>query len=229
MEGLEMSPEQKHYGSRVPPDFKEFCRAEGYEFREGSSLTRIERQIGGSRFPPELTTFNDLNYAHELTPFPGLQLVGREPVQNLESPPKDVSMRNWLAALGFEFLQQQLGSAQLACSIVLKHGNGNGKRILESITECFPERRQAPTMEEIQESFRRSTLLQTSHSGQSGVYLSPTYEHPKQVAGSRIGILPKEGPSRWKAAGRESNSRTTQRTSPEGSSSTMGEAGSRRQ
>jgi hypothetical protein len=165
MKGLEMSPEQMHYGTRIPPTFAELCRAEGYEYQEGNILTRIERQIGGSRFPSELTTFNDLRFAHELTPFQGLRLVGREPIRQFESPPDGVPIRNWLAALGLEVLQQQLGSAQVAQATVLKHGKGNGRRILESLAECLPKRREALTMEEIQESFRKSTLLQTSHCG----------------------------------------------------------------
>jgi hypothetical protein len=163
MAGMEMSPEQLHYGARIPPTIEEFCMAEGYEYREGNILTRIERQIGGSRFPPELTTFNDLRFAHELAPFKELRLVGREPIRQLESPPDGVPIRNWLAALGLESLQQQLGSAQLAHSIVRKHGKGNGARVLQSIAECLPTRREPLTMEEVQESFRKSTLLQTSH------------------------------------------------------------------
>src|SRR5208283_4787886 len=104
---MEMSPEQAHYGRRIPPSFKEFCRAEGYEYRDGNVLTRIERQIGGGRFPAELVTFNDLRYAHELTPFAGMQLVSRERIRRFDSPPKDVPIRQWLAALGWEVLQQQ--------------------------------------------------------------------------------------------------------------------------
>ena len=157
-----MSSERRYYGSRVAPNFKEYCKAEGYEFREGSILTRIERQIGGSRFPPGLTSFNDLRHAHELTPFEGLRLVGREPIRQVE-PPDGVSVRNWLGGLGLVFLQDQVGSAQLAHSIVRKHGRGNGGRVLESLLASLPEERAPLTMEKVHESFRLSTLLQTSH------------------------------------------------------------------
>jgi hypothetical protein len=105
-----------------------------------------------------------------------------EPVQNFDSPPADVPLRDWLASIGYEALKEQLGSEQLARSFVLKHGSGNGKRILDSLAEAAPTKRQPLTMEEIQESFRRSTLLQTSPSSHAGVHLSPTYDHTKQIA-----------------------------------------------
>jgi hypothetical protein len=161
MDGLEMSSEQMYYGARIPPTIEEFCKAEGYQYQEGNILTRIERQIGGDRFPAELTTFGDLRCAHELAPFKGLRLVGREPIRLFESPPEGVSVRDWLAALGLEVLQQQLGSMQVAHSIVRKHAKRNGKRILESLEECLSKKRQHLIMEEVQESFRKSTLLQT--------------------------------------------------------------------
>jgi hypothetical protein len=181
MEGLEMSEEQRYYGRLMAPTFAEYCEARGYQLREGSVLTRLERQIGGNRIPPEVATLGDLRYAHEFRPFSGVHIVGSEPVQNFDSPPMEVPFRNWLAAIGFETVKVQLGSEQLARSLVLKHGKGNGKRILKSLTEAAPAQRQLLTMEEIQESFRRSTLLQTSPSSQRGVHLSPTYDYTPQI------------------------------------------------
>ena len=182
MVGLEMSEEQRYYGRLIAPTFAEYCAARGYQLHDGSVLTRIERQIGGNRIPPELATLGDLRYAHEFRAFSGVQIVGSEPVQNFDSPPAKVPVRNWLASIGYETLKEQLGSEQLARSVVLKHGSGNGKRILDSLAEAAPTKRQPLTMEEIQESFRRSTLLQTSHSSESGVHLSPTYDDTKQIA-----------------------------------------------
>jgi hypothetical protein len=159
-----------HNGARIPPTFEEFCRAEGYEYQNGNILTRIERQIGGSRFPPELTTFNDLRFAHELTPFKDLRLLSSEPIRQFETPPDGVSMRNWLAALGLESLREQVGSLQVADAIVRKYGKGNGGRILESLAECLPKRREPLTMEEVQESFRKFTVFQTFHVDQADVH-----------------------------------------------------------
>ncbi len=164
MEGLEMTEEQKYYGSRFLPSFPDYCKERGYRFETGNMLTRIERQIGGNRFPPEFSTMGDLRYAHELRPFTGIQIVSTEAFQNFNSPPEGVPMRDWLAAIGFETLKERVGSLQVAQSIVLKYGNGNGKRIFESLAESLPTKRQPLTMEDVQESFRKSTLLQTSKS-----------------------------------------------------------------
>ena len=164
MSGLDLSPEQMHYGARHSPTFGEFCKTEGYEYGEGKVLTRIERQIGGARFPADLKTFGDLCHAHEVAPFSGLRLVGEDSIVNLESPPEGVAMRNWLAAIGLGALEKQLGSAQLARAIVLKHGRGNGTRILESLADSISPSRPTLSMLEVKESYRQSTLIQTSQS-----------------------------------------------------------------
>jgi hypothetical protein len=163
MSRLEMSQEQMHFGARVPPTFEEFCRADGYEYKEGKPLTRIERQIGGGRIPIELTTFGDPRHAHDLPVFKYLRLVGMELIQQIEPPPEGIPIHKFLAAIGFQEIQKQLGSAQRANSYVLKYGNRNGKTILESLAECAPTTRQPLTVEEIQESYRKSTSIQTLH------------------------------------------------------------------
>jgi len=182
MEGLEMSEEQRYYGRLLPSTFAEYCSAQDYQFHAGNVLTRVERQIGGNRIPPEYATLGHLRYAHEHQPFRGVHITCAEPIQNLDSPPVGVPLRDTLASIGFEWVKERLGSEQLARSWVLKHGNGNGKRILESLADAAPAKRQPLTMEEIQESFVRSTLLQTSRSGDGDVHLSPTYEEAKQIA-----------------------------------------------
>lgn len=182
MNGMEMTEEQVYYGRRIAPTFVDYCKDRGYQLQPDSVLTRVERQIGGSRFPPELATLNDLRYAHDFYPFAGVHIVGGESPLNFDSPPAGTSMRDWFAAIGYETLKERLGSEQLARSFVLKCGNGNGKRILESLDKCRPAKGHAVTVEDIQESFRKSTVLQTSNSSQVGVCLSPTYERKEQIA-----------------------------------------------
>ena len=182
MEGLEMSAEQRYYGRLIPPTFAEYCSARGYQLHDGSMLTRIERQIGGNRVPPEYATLGSLRYAQDHQPFSGVQITCNEPIQNIDSPPPGVPIRDWLASIGLQTVKERLGSEQLARSLVLRHGKGNGKRILESLTESAPTKRPPLTMEEIQESYVSSTLLQTSPSSQGDVHLSPTYEYTKQIA-----------------------------------------------
>jgi hypothetical protein len=183
MEGMEMSEEQRYYGRQIAPTFKDFCRANGYAYQEGNVLTRIERQIGGDRIPPELATLNDLRFAHEFEdPFKGLKLVSAGPILNVNSVPEGVPVRDWLAGLGLHYLSGHFGSVQLAHSFVRRNSKGNGKRILESLEDCLPPSRQPLTIEEIRASFRRSTLAQTSPPGRGDVHLSPTYEQQRQTA-----------------------------------------------
>lgn len=182
MAALDMSEEQRYYGNLHAPTFAEYCSVRGYHLHDGSVLTRIERQIGGNRVPPEFATLGNLRYAHEHHPFSGVRITCTEPIQNIDSPPVGVSIRDLLAAIGFETVKDRLGSAQLARSFVLKNANGNGQRVLESLAESAPTKRQPLTMDEVQESFVRSTRLQTSPSSEGGVHLSPTYDNTKQIA-----------------------------------------------
>jgi hypothetical protein len=181
MEGLEMSEEQRYYGQLGPPTFAEYCAVRGHQIHDGSVLTRIERQIG-TRIPREYATLGDLRYAQDHYPFSGMHITCTEPILNIELPPAGVPLRDTLAAIGFETVKERLGSEQLAHSWVIKHGNGNGKRILESLADASPAIRQPLTMEEIQESFVRSTLVQTSPPNRKGVHLTPTYDNTKQTA-----------------------------------------------
>ena len=189
MKDLALSEEATYYGQRMAPTFRDYCRRFGYDFRPGKILTRVERQIGGSRIPLEFSTVAHLRYAHELNPFTALKIFPSKRTLVLEAPPSDVPIRNWLAAIGLETVKEHLGSAQLARQLVLKHGNNNGKRILESLDRCAPDTRDPATHEQIQESYRISTLAQTSRPAGERVYLTPTYECEQQIAGSSVGIL----------------------------------------
>jgi hypothetical protein len=183
MEGMELSDEQKYYGRRIAPTFTEFCRVHGFQYQDGNILTRVERQIRSNRIPPELATMSDLRYAYQLEdPFKGFKLVGTDPILNVNSVPDGVPVRDWLAALGLSWLGGHLGSTQLAHSFVRKNSNGNGKRILESLEECLAPVRQPLTIEEINQSFRRSTCAQTSSFRDADIHLSPTYESERQTA-----------------------------------------------
>lgn len=177
MDGMGLTDEQKYYGTRIPPTFEEYCKARGYTYRQGNVLTRVERQMGGGRLPEELRTFGDLYRAHEFAPFEALRIVPGSPDSFSTAPPDGVSVHNWLASMGFTALQEHLGSTQMASSVVMKYGRGNGRRILQSIAESAPRLIQPTTIDEIQKSYRKSTIAQTSLSDNSGLYLTPTYEN----------------------------------------------------
>lgn len=162
MDKMGLSDEQRYYGLRVAPTLEQFCSAHGHRFTEGDVLTRIERQAGGDRIPDVLRTFGDLYSASEFRPFDALRLPAASTIVSLDVPPKGAPVRDWLAAVGLRTLIEHTGSAQAAHSIIFKYANGNGRRIMEALDRCTPNVRPAVTIDEIHESFRKSTLQQTS-------------------------------------------------------------------
>lgn len=182
MNGMELTPEQAYYGMRIPPTWEEFCARQGYEYSAGAILTRIESQIGGTRgLPFGLKRFGDLRYAHELHPFKAMRIISPQPVLSVDAPPEGVSVRNWLASLGLERVQQAHGSFQAARSIVIKFGQGNGARILESLSECSRPSRPPVDMSDIQRVFRESTLKQIKVSGQRARFVPCTNDEFQPV------------------------------------------------
>jgi hypothetical protein len=159
MDNFELSDEQRYYGERIPLPFEQFCREEGHEYAEGAMLTRVERQIGGDRFPDELRTVADLRHAADFNPFSGIQLLAAETARE-SNPPTSGSMRDWLAARGFQTLIDEKGGMQSAASFVLKYGNGNGRRLLESIMPHMPKKQAPITGERLYELYKHSTLPQ---------------------------------------------------------------------
>ena len=189
MKDMGLSEEAKYYAQRYVPTFREYCKRFDHDFHPGQILTRVERQIGGTRLPPEFSTVGHLRYAHDHNPFTALNIIPGERAPILALPPGNAPLRNWLAALGFESLKEHLGSAQMARQFVLRHGNNNGTRILESIAECAPQILSVINLEQIQESYRVSTLAQTSPIAGNGIHLTPTYEREGKTTGSSIGVL----------------------------------------
>jgi len=188
LERLEMTEEQRYFGQLIPPTFEHYCELHGYKFEIGKILTRVEHQIGG-RIPREFATLRDLQYAHEVDPFTSLKIMPGVQFQSHSAPPSGVPIRDYLAALGLDHLEKDLGSRQLAHQFVYKHANGNGKRLIDSLARCVPAKQQPTTIEQVRESYRRSTLAQTSPSGENRVYLTPTYGHEREIAGSGFGVL----------------------------------------
>lgn len=182
MDKMGLSDEEKYYGARVAPTLKQFCGTHGHRFTEGDVLTRIERQAGGNRIPDVLRTFGDLYSASEFHPFDALRLTAASTIVSLDTPPDGAPVRDWLAAIGRRTLIEHMGSAQAAHSIIFKYANGNGRRVMESLDRCAPSERSAVTIDEIHDSFRKSTLRQTSQSPKSDLYLTPTYERQRQTA-----------------------------------------------
>jgi hypothetical protein len=198
---FELSDEERYYAALHVPSFQEWCRREGFEHREGATLTRVERQIGGDRIPPQLQTVGDLKRAHEFNPFQTLQIVSGGPITSFDRPPDSASIRNWLAALGFQKLRDDFGNSQQAVSYVTKFGNGNGKRVLETLLPLLPEQRPAVTAAEILERYRHTTEKQILGSLTGEIYLGPTYDEENNITESSAGILSATGTQRRRNEG----------------------------
>lgn len=102
-------------------------------------------------------------------------------------------MRNWLAAIGLNALVAQFGSLQLAHAFVLRHGNGNGRRILDTLAECAPRNRQPLTLEGILESYRRSALLQTCPKRSTGTDSFASFDEIDPFPGIREEVIHEDG------------------------------------
>jgi hypothetical protein len=209
MEKMGMTQEQNFYGARYVLPFAEFCKQQGHDYRPGSIVTRIENQIGG-RLPAGLQTFSDLRFAHDYQPFQCLTLAKTEGVINWDAPPPGVSTRNWMAALGLRALVQAHGSLQSARSIIYKHSNGNGKRVLETLEESMPGALPSITIDQIQESYRQSTMAQTAPIQEKGIYLCPTYEKSEPVTQGSARFFSEEGAQGRQATRDESDSGRTE-------------------
>lgn len=222
MKDFNLNQEQRYYAERYVPSFQEWCRREGYEYREGAIVTRIERQIGGDRVPPELRTVGHLSKAHEFNPFQTLQIVSAGPVRSFDEPPDSVPIRNWLAALGFVKLCEVYGNSQQAISYVTKFGNGNGRRVLDTLLPLLPQERPAVTDAEILEQYRQTTEKQILGSLTGEIYLGPTYEEENKIAESSAGVLPGTGPQGRAETGFAPLARAAERRGEESRSSTVG-------
>lgn len=222
MKDFELNEEQRYYAERHVPSFQEWCRREGFEYRAGAILTRVERQIGGDRMPPELQTMRDLNRAHEFNPFKALQIINAGPVVCIDKPPEFASMRNFLAALGFLKLGEHFGDLQQAVSYITKFGNGNGKRVLDTILPLLPQERPAVTEAEILDRYRRTTEQQVLGRLTGEIYLGPTYDKENEIAESSAGVLPGAGAQGRAKEGFEPVTRAAERGCKESRSSAVG-------
>jgi len=129
-----------------------------------------------------LRTFGDLSRAHEFNPFKALQIVSVEPVSSFENLPVGVSIRDWLAVRGLQGIQSDLGSIQQADAFVLKNGNGNGRRVLESLRANMPQTCPAVSESSLLALYRQSTNKQISENQQIEIYSHPTYEKENEIA-----------------------------------------------
>lgn len=130
LRNFELTKEQNYYGVRMAPDFQQFCRWEGFDYHDGDILTRVERQIGGDRFPEGLRTFADLRKLASFNPFEALQIFGKHAAQPVPKP-GGIPMRDFLAIKGLQQVVNEYGGMQPAVAFVQRYAKGNGKRLID--------------------------------------------------------------------------------------------------
>jgi hypothetical protein len=128
-----------------------------FGFNEKSVLTRVERQIGGSRIPTQLATVGDVRrYAADYNPFANVKLHAR--VAALPTP-GDVGLSNWLQGMMLRHLREQNGMQRLR-KFMNKHSRGNAARMCEQFSGFFVASSNIITGERLYEIYRRSVEKQ---------------------------------------------------------------------
>jgi hypothetical protein len=159
----ELTEEQKTYALLYIPSFEEFCKAQGFDYSAGKTVTRIERQIGGDRIPEAVDRLAKLVNLPEFDPFSHLRVVARH---SHETRPAlecwEGSIRDYLAGIGLQKLISESGGVQTAFSIVTRFGRGNGKRVLDSLQAFLPTTDCPLSCEEITGIYRESVRKQVA-------------------------------------------------------------------
>ena len=139
--------------------------ADGPSFREtfghneSETLTRIERQYGGDRIPPELSTLGALfQYAPDYNPFAAVEFLGLQ--HSVIPKVEDVGVPAYLKGLGFRSLIETQGLQQ-ARAMIAKHSHGNCSRYMEQLERFIPGLgTESLTPEKLFESYRESIRKQ---------------------------------------------------------------------
>lgn len=157
---FDATKEQVYYGQRIAPTFEQFCRWEGFDYNKGDVLTRVERQIGGDRFPVGLRTFADLRKLDTFNPFSAMQIIGKRSAQSMPVP-GSISIRDYLAIKGLQQVVNEFGGLQPAMTFVHKYGKGNGKRIVDKFGEFLASPDMSGITEtEVFEAYRKTVTRQ---------------------------------------------------------------------
>jgi len=121
----------------VSPETKlpTFEQTYGYP-TSGCVLTRVERQIGGSRIPPQIGTFGKLRSLPSFDPFDRLE-ISPGPVADHEPNIEGYGLKDYLAGLGLRNRANELGMHRLR-AWVNKHSPGNASRFFKKYVEFLP-------------------------------------------------------------------------------------------
>lgn len=169
LQKVELTAEEILRHTRPTPTFEEFAENRGISIPADQILTRIERQIGG-KIPDAISTVGRLFRAlPDFDAFANLEImIGASQVSRPQPPGESGnpgnSIRDHLAGIGFQTICNELGGLQNGVAYVIKYGNGNGRRVLESIKPYWPSSVHILSTEHIKNAFRDSVQQQLGNS-----------------------------------------------------------------
>jgi len=126
--------------------------------KETDILTRIERQCGGDRIPPELATFGHLMRAPEFNPFDRLEIIssGRKSLPT----PEECDGLEYYTGLGMHVQAERVGMQEFRKRLNKQTG-GNAARTLQRYSKFFPDEFYTPiSVQQIYATYRASVMEQ---------------------------------------------------------------------
>ena len=129
-----------------------------FGLKETDILTRIERQIGGSRIPPEVATFPCLQNLPDFNPFTSLEIISSG--QPFLPSPQDCDGLEFYTGMGLQAEAQRMGMQGFRKQLN-KQTKGNAARTLERYSRFFPDGHEFPiSIQQIVEACKQSTIKQ---------------------------------------------------------------------
>lgn len=128
-----------------------------FGFPEDTVLSRIERQAGGGRVPPECSTFAKLYQADGFNPFSNIELVPTTEIPLPDCTHHDPS--DAVRILGIDALVRRMG---LQNARALLNRDGNGKRLMQPYLDYVNSASERSSLSEkqIYETYRDSARRQ---------------------------------------------------------------------
>ena len=146
---------------RTKGPVQSFDELYGYPER-GLVVTRVERQIGGSRVPGEIATVGELANLPGFDPFKSLEIL----LPSAGEPdPESMDFSAYLQGLGFQDFVAKHGGVQNAVRLANKLSNGNGARFVKKFSSFLTSTAFPITQEQLCNSYRESVLKQLAPAG----------------------------------------------------------------
>jgi hypothetical protein len=130
--------EAKYQYSRIRRRLGTGCESPSFQelfgFCEDAILTRVERQMGGGKLPPDIQVVADLPKLLSFNPFDTLELTG----DGLQEPrPEDYDLTTYLAGMHLRHLVRQIG-LQETRRFINRHSQRNGSWYFDKFHDFLP-------------------------------------------------------------------------------------------